>query len=270
MIFSDCQNDKYGYRLSHIYYPAQELFEAYPQYKFDEAEVIIEGEDNIPNLPKKFYYNNFYIKEGWVVKNFKGRHYCIILKEHWLKGISKMEFTRYYMPGEKRQSRKVNRVSYEKIQADTQVADNSCQIFTLSCVTEQPYSKILENMRDHGWNEGRTRKVIKNGGELWVGTLRSKSIKDPSKTRWELVLAEYGKAISLIWERNMHWGNFGQLSILPKNKGLTVKSAAKVLPKGTYVLKLNSHVLVVKDNVIFDNVNSINRHVIAIYKIEDV
>ncbi len=88
--------------------------------------------------------------------------------------------------------------------------------------------------------------------------------------RWTEVLALHNLKKTKVWSKwRANWDE-GKQVILKDVKGMTVNTAAKLLPKGKFVIGVNRHVLAIVDNKIYDGWDSQKTRVRSIFQIDNL
>lgn len=255
MLFIDSLKDKWG-NYNEQYYIFLDLFFKKPKLK--KAKLISSGIENIKYVPIQFKwtYNYFLGHEIWVVELNNKLYALAIRRNKKYFNRERAVICRYYPNGKpKRNPRTVNKVPVQKLalKKDSNTK-NACQIHALAAATGVPYNTILSEMKERGWDHTYPQ----------IGNLYTIN-PNTGNTRWSEVLGLYGKKMIRVWQKSRHDNTPKHL--LKDIKGISIKRAATLLPKGTFIIVKRGHVLCIKDNTIFDLWNSSNGHVLNIWQV---
>jgi len=164
-------------------------------------------------------------------------------------------FSRYYPDGKPEKTLK-KRMSIRLPHLDIHdtAIKNGCQINTLASAMNIHYDIVLAEMKSLGWNNDK----LKNIGD--IDTL----IPNTKISRWDYIFSKHCYYMSKIWVKDSYKITGTKLDDV---NGTTVKSVAKYLNNGTYIIDISGHVLCLKDGQLYDGSDHSNGRVLTIYQI---
>lgn len=219
-----------------------DFLDKYP--KFKEAVILKTPHDSF-KVPGYIFSSYNSIFDIWLVE-LRGKQYMIGLNEPYGRRWPKFIQQRYYPEGTKPKQKR-NRIDINYSMRTVSTERNDCQIVTLSKVLDQPYDLVLDLMKAGGW-------IPSDAG-------------NHQGSRWEYMMDMCNKEMKEVWCRFKYKKNNNVNGKVVS--GMTVKSALKHFPEGTFVINVRGHVLSMIDGELFDTWNSQNCRVLSIYEIKD-
>ena len=194
------------------------------------------------------FNNNRSVQDREIVySNSLDKYYVIGVSERFVRGVycSSVKFERFYPNNDKPTRNSRQNLAPLVITCYDNSPANSCQITTLANILDGDYQLILSLMRDGGWTS------------KYAGNTRAK--------RWREVIELHDMTIEPIWkkyDKSMNATNgHGKIS------GMTVSTAAKKFPNGTFYCTTDGHVCTIKDGSVLDHHDSRKQRVRGLFQI---
>jgi len=128
--------------------------------------------------------------------------------------------------------------------------DNSCQITALTNLLDQgsqdTYDLILGLMRMGGWSPDKTGNLT-------------------TKNRWKDVFECFGRSYECVWGK--YRSSVRNLNGTGHISGMTVSTAAKKFPTGTYICDVYGHVCCIIDGVVHDHQDPRTQKIKNLYRV---